>query len=508
MMVLFQSFLSALLFSLPFPGLIFKEGLRLPWFDFTLSLLGLMLFFKNVLTLPKKKNLLFFLSFLVFVYFGVFYWVTKPIHEFKGIPEYPSHLFGLLFFIVNFGHYLLVWLFAIGLDRKRWITDPVSKCLALALSVAILDHFYPQILPPTVGHIFNFLPSPLWASVGGAPLLSFVLIFVICLFWISQKKEKILIGSSFIILIIAVEFSTPLLYQAFLHGKPKTLPVSLIQPNIPNSMKLKSEVGDYGALRIIMTAFVRQTKKAKGLVIWPETAVPVPVFENEMLPGEKQAFLFKNIFQIRHFIFGAFIKQNDKTYTNSLVLWHEGKIQRYDKAYLKPFAEEMPLGPFKDSVASFLKLDYPLIEGQQQGAFNFNGVRIIGNICYEALKPNYIRDVLNEQSQKPHMILNAANDAWFGSTSQPYLHFFMNQWISKVFNLPILRASNTGITGIIYPNRPAETIPWNKEDILNSRVVFHETSPTLFQKFSILPTFFLATLFWVLAKILKRKNEQ
>ncbi len=45
--------------------------------------------------------------------------------------------------------------------------------------------------------------------------------------------------------------------------------------------------------------------------------------------------------------------------------------------------------------------------------------------------------------------MNVTNDAWFGETPGPYQHFRQAQVRSVENGVPLLRAANTGISGVI-----------------------------------------------------------
>jgi apolipoprotein N-acyltransferase len=502
---LFFAALGAFFFSLPFPGLVFTAGLGEGLPSFFIGLLGLSILVWGILKLPKWRSLYFLMIFFVIHYLMTFYWVTFPIHEFKGISKPLSHSLGLVFFLINFGHYFLVWFLTKGFNFQKFLQDERQRFLVVALLVASLDFYYPQILPTQAGLIFYFLSSSIWASIGGTSFLTFVLIYGLLLFWSSETKFKFYIVSFFVLILSGVEF-----IDQSEKGEVKNIKVSLVQPNVSNLAKIQAELGEGQALQTLMKILARQTRQATGLVFWPETAVPLHVSYEEMLPGGKQNWLYREIFNRNTLIFGAYVREGDKKATNSLLAWDLGKLHRYDKGYLKPFAEELPFGDASPLIASFLGLEYPVTRGSNQKLFEMNGVKFFGSVCYEALKPNYIMEMLRSFKIRPHFLINVANDGWFGKTSQPYLHFLMNEFLSEQINLPVIRAANTGISGIAFPDgRESLTTPWHQEAVLNAEITYFETRPTLFQKLGFLSTFGFATFLLMihfLLNFLKRKG--
>ena len=68
-------------------------------------------------------------------------------------------------------------------------------------------------------------------------------------------------------------------------------------------------------------------------------------------------------------------------------------------------------------------------------------------ICYEIIFP----DEIAETATRPGWMLNATNDAWFGTSAGPYQHFHQAQVRAVEQGLPVVRAANTGISAVIDP---------------------------------------------------------
>jgi apolipoprotein N-acyltransferase len=70
------------------------------------------------------------------------------------------------------------------------------------------------------------------------------------------------------------------------------------------------------------------------------------------------------------------------------------------------------------------------------------------NICYEAIFPNLVRKSVLQGGE---LIANLTNDGWYMKTSAPYQHWAPNVFRAVENHRWVVRADNTGISGIIDP---------------------------------------------------------
>ena len=204
------------------------------------------------------------------------------------------------------------------------------------------------------------------------------------------------------------------------------------------------------------------------LVIWPETSVYWLPEENP----EKLKFIAEKV--KAPLIFGAlrFNRDTKKLFNAVYLINSEGKIKSvYDKTFLVPFGEYLPLG----GLLKYFKIfnnSYRLIDGFSSGT----GLALIKNsglpnflplICYEALFSNEILGKVKEA----HWILNITNDAWFGNGSGPKQHLNIARMRALENNIPLIRVSNNGISAKISQNGTVEEfIPLNKKASLDVQI--------------------------------------
>ena len=183
-------------------------------------------------------------------------------------------------------------------------------------------------------------------------------------------------------------------------------------------------------------------------IVWPESAVPIPLDPNE---GLRQALaqavpaggaLITGVPRIEG-------RPPDIKIWNSLaVLDERGAITAtYDKFHLVPFGEYMPFRGF----LPFDKLAVGPVDfspGPGPRTIAVPGAPPVGPlICYEAIFP---AEVVDEEN-RPQWLVNVTNDAWFGISSGPHQHFASARLRAVEEGLPLVRAANTGISGVFDP---------------------------------------------------------
>lgn len=227
------------------------------------------------------------------------------------------------------------------------------------------------------------------------------------------------------------------------------LPVVLMQPNIAQDEKFA--VDRMPEALAWVAAALRQP--ASGLIVAPETAVPLlPDQLNDFAPGYWQALQ-------QHFaaepgraaLVGVPLGDYKTGYTNSVVGLSSAAASeyRYDKRHLVPFGEFNPPG-----FGWFTEMLGMPLGGFARGignppSFAWGGQRIAPNICYEDLFGEELALRFAEPAQAPTVFVNFTNIGWFGNTVALPQHLNISRLRALEFQLPMLRATNTGTTAFI-----------------------------------------------------------
>ena len=197
-------------------------------------------------------------------------------------------------------------------------------------------------------------------------------------------------------------------------------------------------------------------KDIKTLFVWPEGIFYESYLQNLSLYKN----LFKDKFSENHLIIlgiNNFQKSlKGKKYFNSLVvLNHKLEVLHlYNKINLVPFGEFLPFENLLSRLG-FKKIT-PGYSSFSRGSERkliyleelFNNRSIVPLICYEIIYPGNIK----LKKQKPDLIVNISEDAWFGKSVGPNQHFAKAVYRAVEEGVFIARAANKGISGFIDPN--------------------------------------------------------
>jgi apolipoprotein N-acyltransferase len=238
--------------------------------------------------------------------------------------------------------------------------------------------------------------------------------------------------------------------NAFTRPNGQPLSVTLLQGNIPQDEKFAQS---HLLAQLIWHA--RELASARtDLVVAPETAIP-------LLPSQLPEDYWADLVRPFHAgkgvaLIGLPLGDFDAGYTNSVVGLSAatkalpGGFYRYNKHHLVPFGEFIPVG-FHWFVQM---MNMPLgdfTRGPRAApSFEVKGQWVAPTICYEDLFGEELAQRFVTPGQPaPTLFANVSNLAWFGDTVAIYQHLQIARMRSLEFQLPTIRATNTGATVVI-----------------------------------------------------------
>lgn len=297
-------------------------------------------------------------------------------------------------------------------------------------------------------HNLPVLQTASWAGIYGLTLLT-LLWAALPLFYSFSKKVFNAVLISFILL---STWGAVRLYQyPPLQNGHHT--VRIVQANIPQTMKWNSdEEWRNFEKHINLTKSPVDSKAAPSFIIWPETSVTMDL---KLFP-EMGHYISLNMPKDSTGIFGTlritYDENGQPQFFNSVsVLDSKAKVlDVYDKHHLVPFGESIPfrdklnVTPLGLAVANIG--DFTPGPGVQtlavSGLPSFSPL-----ICYEVIFPGAVA----LDNPRPEWLVNVTNDGWYGRTSGPHQHFETARIRAIEEGLPLARAANTGISGMIDP---------------------------------------------------------
>ena len=203
----------------------------------------------------------------------------------------------------------------------------------------------------------------------------------------------------------------------------------------------------------ILETYLGQTRNAvaagAGLVLWPESATPFALDRDPR--GEAVRAVARETGA--HLLVGTteVVRDGGTRYYNAayLIEPEEGSTSGvYRKQHLVPFGEYVPLrralffvSPLVESVADFSA-------GTEPRTLPVGGSAVGTAICYEIIYPGLVRGLVLRGSR---LLSTITNDAWYGRSAAPYQHFQQATMRAIEQGRFLVRAANTGISGVIDP---------------------------------------------------------
>lgn len=219
------------------------------------------------------------------------------------------------------------------------------------------------------------------------------------------------------------------------------------------------------------------------IVLLPETAVAL--FPHQIDPAIWDSWRKLAAYQQSTILMGVpLFDRSTGHYTNSVIAFNGetplaalragAPAQRYDKHHLVPFGEFVPWGFrwFVDLMA--IPLGDFSRGGTEQTPFRIGEQYLAPNICYEDIFGEELLPSVRPGGQAPvsaSILANFSNLGWFGDSWALRQHWEMSRMRAMETSRPMLRATNTGITGAIDPHGlPIATLPVLRPGVLDVQI--------------------------------------
>jgi len=394
------------------------------------------------------------------IYFGiVFYWILVALIWFTSLAilAFLSALLGLIGIAAFFGWTLHramhsvrvpVWLaLPVAWTASEWLRAHLPSTIAfpwLGLGTSLTG--FPELVG--IAELVGARGVTFWIALVNGLLAALVL---------RLREKRAWIGPA---AVTALFVAGPMAWGVWRAGTlvmRDAATVAVVQPNIPEHIKLDPITARDSTFASLSRLMPEVTPGSVDLVVMPE--VTLNVYAKAEPLGGRLGPLQQYAFNARApILFGALgydgDPRGDYSYYNSAFLMEPDGLSdyQYDKRYLVPFVERVPLLPTQ----WFSSLQYFGGFGVGKGwpLARVGGTAYGVLICYESSYPEGSRAFRREGAD---VLLNITNDAWYGREPlyarttalwQHPAHMVMRAIENRV---GVARAANTGISLFVDP---------------------------------------------------------
>ncbi|NBR71076.1 MAG: apolipoprotein N-acyltransferase [Proteobacteria bacterium] len=330
------------------------------------------------------------------------------------------------------------------------------------------------------------------ADLGGVPLLSWVVAFGGLTLTLTVRRFELEIRGAqkwkprwdFTAGVFVLGMTMVYGARTVLHPTEKgvsTLSYAAIQPAVPQDpwrsagiTKVAEELTRGSEIALAQSGPV-------DLLVWPESLSGTGWREE---PEFQRAIQNARHMGARSLLTGSLDIRGPETF-NSAILFTgpEGRSpQVYDKNHLVIMGEYVPLAGVFPWLRKLVPPGGDLTAGKNIGILELDGsgVKIAPLICFEDSVPEVVR---RAAGQLPHLLVNLTNDAWFGKSAGAKQHLENARFRAIETRLPLLRATNDGVTALISPKGvilDRELKSYQRAGFIAGEISFSEPKFTLY----------------------------
>ncbi|WP_433936922.1 apolipoprotein N-acyltransferase [Sorangium cellulosum] len=426
---------------------------------------------------PGRAALLGWIAGFVMTMTG-FYWLLEMLRVFSGFPTILCALFMAILCAYQAGRIALCgWLY--GRAEARGWPGPVAFALAFVTSELVFPLLFPWYYgasvhnAPVMGQV---------ADLGGPYLVGLVLVAAnlalaeLVMFRLDRGLPRVAPpgahggphpyrgalppqgrGRPLNRAVLAVGVAAPALAAVYgvlrmravdaAAAAAEPITIGIVQPNL-------ALFDRRNAVKIHVNRTRELAKQGAGLVVWSEAGVP-QAFRESAYKTEVQRSLTSRLGVPT--VVGTVIHrlppnthERGVSFNTALMAGEEGEILgRYDKQYLLAFGEYLPLGDTIPYLYTLSPNSGRFSPGTSLAPLEWNGHRLATMICYEDILPHFVNKLVAEGD--PDLLVNLTNDAWFGDTTEPWIHLALAKMRAIEHRRYLVRATNSGVSAIVDP---------------------------------------------------------
>ena len=344
-----------------------------------------------------------------------------------------------------------------------------------------------------------------WAPIAGVHAVTLIEVATGALLFAAYRAYRLQqrkLSSGIVGTILVVWLISPLLSR-IQWTKPESQPVSFVaaQGDVPQLMKwdpkfLSRQIKDYFHLT--------EGHWNKDLILWPETAIPLPQDDAGPIIDDIRQLLGPNTTLVTGIPWHTYSDTGHDIYHNSIMAMGNGSGV-YHKQKLVPFGEYVPLEHWLRGLIAFF--DLPMSEFTKgpahQDPLKVGAHKVMPFICYEIAYPDFVA----HNAEHTNYLINISNDAWFGHSLGPLQHLQIVRMRALETQRYILRDTNNGITALVGPDgQIEERAPRFVQTIMTGKL-YPVTGLTPFMRWGSWPALIICLALIVLARARKLGPE-
>jgi len=385
-----------------------------------------------------------------------FYWLIEMLKTFSGFGTPLCLLFMSILCAYQGGRIgLMGWLYGRATQRG-WPAGPVF-CVAFAASELLYPLLFPWYYAATVHQVPALVQA---ADLGGPILVGLILIApnlalaeLVFARVEGRRPAWKKLGVLLAVPLVAAAYGAVRIHQVdALVASAAKGKVGVVQANM--SLMAKRQDKEGGLRKHLRLSHELIAKSGPlDLIVWPETAVvgalnentAVDFYERRVIPqiGAPAVFggvLVRQVKDARGYVL----------FNSALVSNAQGKIEgRFDKHYLLAFGEYLPFGDTFPKLYELSPHSGRFTPGTVAEPIPFGDRHLAVFICYEDIIPAFVNSIM--QAGDAQLLVNITNDAWFGDTTEPWIHLALSKFRAVEQRRFFVRSTNSGVSAIVDP---------------------------------------------------------
>jgi apolipoprotein N-acyltransferase len=384
-----------------------------------------------------------------FIHFaGTVYWTGATVSTFGGLPVLVAAIVAGLLALYMAAYTALFGAISARLVRRfglngLWLSPAVWVVFEYLRGILIGG--FPWI--PLGNTMVTLLPIAQLASiigVYGLTLFVGLLNVGFAAAAVATGRTRLILAGSTLAAVAAVSVWGGLRLSSGTLTQAAPITVGLIQGNIAQTDKWNP-----ARAGMILDRYLQLSRQAvqngAQFLMWPESSTPF-YFEDD--PSGGQVRDLARTLGVPLLLGSDEMADGDppRHYNSAFMLdTHGATAAVYRKIHLVPFGEYVP---FQRLLFFVGPLVGALSAGERVTMMPVQGHMVSTAICYEVTYPQLAREAVRQGSE---MLTTVTNDAWYGESSAAFQHFEMAAMRAIEQGRYLVRAANTGISGIIDP---------------------------------------------------------